>query len=179
MKNQTKKLVYAAGCLAMGIILALLFHLLGGGLGNILLPMHIPVLLCGFLCGPLFGAACGVLLPLLSSIMIGIPPIFPVGAAMMFELCTYGLLSGLLYKKANVYISLIVAMLGGRIIGGAANAVLLGIAGKAYGLTAFVTTMFVTALPGIFIQLGLIPLLVIALTRARLINDPKGQNQKQ
>jgi hypothetical protein len=78
-----------------------------------------------------------------------------------------------LYKKANVYISLIVAMLGGRIIGGAANAVLLGIAGKAYGLTAFVTTMFVTALPGIFIQLGLIPLLVIALTRARLINDPK------
>jgi uncharacterized membrane protein len=68
--------------------MALLFHLFGGGLGNILMPMHIPVLLCGFLCGPLFGAACGVLLPLLSSIMIGIPPIFPVGAAMMFELCT-------------------------------------------------------------------------------------------
>lgn len=179
MKNRTKNLVYAAGCLAIGIILALLFHLFGGGFGSILLPMHIPVLLCGFLCGPLFGAACGILLPLLSSLMIGMPPIFPVATAMMFELCTYGLLSGLLYKKTNVYISLIAAMLGGRIIGGAANALFFGMAGKTYGFAAFVTSSFVTALPGIFIQLGLIPLLVIALTRARLINDSKGQNQKQ
>ena len=101
--------------------------------------MHIPVLLCGMLCGGAYGAAVGAIVPLLSSLLTGMPPIFPVAPAMMFELCAYGLLSGLFYHslRRNVYLSLIGAMLGGRVVSGIANAVFMGMADKPYGFSAY------------------------------------------
>ena len=137
--------------------------------------MHIPVLLCGLLCGWPFGAACGLIGPLLSSLLTGMPPAFPTLPAMMLELCAYGVLTGLFYRKLrrNLYLSLIGAMLGGRAVSGIANAVLLGIAGKPYGFTVFLTSAFVTALPGIVIQLVAVPLLVAALQKAGLVQRPR------
>ena len=136
-QSHTKNLVLTAFCIALCIVLPMAFHAIGAG--ATFLPMHIPVLLCGLLCGWPFGAACGLIGPLLSSLLTGMPPAFPTLPAMMLELCAYGVLTGLFYRKlrGNLYLSLIGAMLGGRAVSGIANAVLLGIAGKPYGFTVF------------------------------------------
>lgn len=163
-----QKLTATALCVAMGLLLPQLFHAIGAG--AVFLPMHIPVLLCGFICGAPFGALCGLVTPLLSSLITGMPPMFPTCAAMMLELAAYGALTGLLYgKKLNVYLSLVGAMLGGRVVSGIANALFMGMAGRAYGFQAFLAASFVTALPGILLQLILVPVLVLALSKAQLI----------
>ena len=171
--NSTKKIVFTALCIALGIVLPMVFHLIPiANLGPTLCPMHIPVLLCGFLCGWPYAAVCGIVVPLLSSIFTGMPPIYPFGVSMMFELLAYGALTGVLYRatKGKIYVTLIGAMLGGRIVAGLVNTVLLGVFGEGYSLTAFVTAAFVTSLPGIVLQLVLIPAVVYALKKAKLIN---------
>ena len=172
-KNTVKQLVFAAVCLAIGLILPSVFHTLAIP-GTIFLPMHIPVLLCGLLCGWQLGGFIGVIVPLLCSALTGMPPIFPTGVAMVFELCAYGLLGGLFYRKLkwNVYLALIGGMVCGRLVSGVANAVFMGMADKAYGLQAFVSGAFVTALPGIAIQIVLIPLIVLALEKSKLSERP-------
>lgn len=171
-KGQVKKLVFAALCVAIGIVLPLAFHSVPNG-GSIFLPMHIPVLLCGLAAGPVYGLICGALTPLLSSLMTGMPPA-AVLPGMLCELAVYGLVSGLLLrfvrtksKAANLWISLVGAMLCGRVVSGLLNGLIFR-AGQ-YTLQIWVSASFVAALPGIVIQLVLIPLLVFALERARLV----------
>lgn len=169
MKISVKDLVFTALCIALGVVLPQVLHfsIFGQQAGRMLLPMHIPVLLCGFLCGWKYGAACGIIVPVLSMLLTGMPPVFPVGIAMCAELCAYGLVAGFLYQKRDVYISLIGAMVGGRVVGGIATALLLGF--KDYGLSVFATSYFVTALPGIIVQLAIIPFLVHILAKAHII----------
>jgi thiamine transporter ThiT len=166
-KDYVRDLILTAFFIAMGIILPIAFHYFGGT-GPVFLPMHIPVLLCGFVCGYKYGLIAGIVTPLLSSILTGMPPIFPIGTAMVCELATYGLLCGLLYRsfKKNIYLSLIVSMLGGRVVSGIANMIFFGIASKPYTLSVFLTSAFVTAIPGIIIQIILIPVMIIALEKA-------------
>ena len=164
-KNSTKKMVYAAICVALGVVLPIAFHSVQNA-RSIFLPMHIPVLLCGLLCGPWYGLVCGILAPVLSSTLTGMPPaaILP---SMVVELAVYGLVAGLMKKATkNNIISLIVAMLAGRVVSGLAKAFIFN-AGS-YSLKAWVTGSFVTALPGIIIQLILIPVIMIALEKAKL-----------
>lgn len=173
LKIDLRRLTYAAACLA----LALLLPLVTGNIpeiGNMLCPMHIPVLLCGFLCGGLWGTAVGAVAPILRSLIFGRPVLYPSALAMMFELAVYGLLAGLLYrifpkKPGYVYASLLCAMLGGRVAGGLAQLVLLGLGGKGMTAAYFFTEYFVNAWPGILVQLALIPLVVIALRRSKLM----------
>ncbi len=169
MRTNVKKLVIAALMAALGVLLPMLFHMLGAG--TVLLPMHIPVLLCGLLCGVPWGAACGLIVPFLSSAITGMPPLFPVAVSMSLELCAYGAMTGLFYRsfKWNLYVSLLAAMLVGRVVSGIANAVLFGITGAPYGFEAFLTASFVTALPGIAIQIVFIPVLVIAIEKLKLV----------
>jgi thiamine transporter ThiT len=167
-----KNLVGTALCMALGLLLPQLFHVIGAG--PVFLPMHIPVLLCGFCFGWQYGLVCGVITPLLSSILTGMPPIFPVGLSMMFELGAYGALSGLLYRKfnLNIYIALIGSMLAGRIVSGLASTLFYGMAGKAYGVQIFLAGAFVTSIPGIILQIVIVPLLVIALEKSRVVLQP-------
>lgn len=169
---KTKNLITTALCMALGLLLPSAFHLIGAG--TVFLPMHIPVLVCGMLCGWQYGAACGVIVPLLSSVLTGMPPIFPVAPAMMFELCAYGCLTGLFYRrfKFNIYLSLVLAMVGGRVVSGIANAIFMGVAGNPYGFSAFLSGAFVTALPGIVLQLVFVPILVMALQKLNLFERP-------
>ena len=95
MKNQnTKKLAYAALFLALCLVLPMLTGQIPQ-IGSMLLPMHIPVLLCGLVCGWQYGAAVGFVAPLLRSVLFGMPPMYPVAIAMAFELLTYGLVIGI------------------------------------------------------------------------------------
>ncbi len=173
-RSYVKNLVLTALFIAVGLVLPSVFHMFGGA-GPVFLPMHIPVLLCGFVCGWKYGLTCGIITPFLSSILTGMPPIFPVGAGMICELAAYGLLCGLLYRnlKQNVFVSLIGAMVGGRIVSGVANMIFMGIAGKPYGLSIFLTGAFVKAIPGIIIQIVLIPLLIVALEKAGQLEKVK------
>jgi thiamine transporter ThiT len=175
-KSSVLRLVYAALCLALGMVLPLVT----GGIpqiGQALSPMHLPVIICGFICGPWYGLIVGAISPLLRFAIFGMPPLMPVGIAMAFELAAYGLVSGILYhvmKKniLNIYINLVITMIIGRIIGGIANSIVLGVMGKgALTFSSFIAAYFVGTLPGIIVQLILIPIIVIALQKAKLIEN--------
>ena len=174
MKNsKIKKLVLAAMFLSIGFVLPLLTGQIKE-IGDTLLPMHLPVLLCGFFLGPWFGFAVGLILPFLRSAVFSMPPIYPQAVWMSLELATYGLVVGLIYprfKKKNllsVYISLVSAMLLGRVVWGIAKWVLLTSANKNFTFSLFIAGGFVDALPGIIIQLILIPLIIGLLEKRRL-----------
>ena len=174
MKKTTKKLVLSAMFLALGLVLPLLTGQIQQ-IGSMLLPMHVPVLLCGFICGWQYGLAVGFILPLLRSVTFGMPPMYPVAIAMAFELATYGFVSGLLYARAkkknilSIYLSLIVAMIAGRLVWGVAEIVLLGLKGNAFTWQAFLAGAVLNAIPGIILQLILIPAILFALQKAKLI----------
>lgn len=167
-----RKLVYSAICLTLGLVLPFLTGQIPQ-IGGMLCPMHIPVLLCGFLCGWPWGLAVGFITPLLRSVCFGMPPLFPTATAMAFELAAYGALSGLLYKKLprntlSIYVALLLSMLGGRVVWGAVQFVLMGISGSEFPFSAFLAGAITNALPGIVLHILLIPMLVYALRKARL-----------
>ncbi len=165
-----RKLVYAALCLCLGLAMPWIFHLFGAVSGQIFLPMHIPVLLCGFVAGPGAGAACGAILPLLSSALTGMPPLFPVAPAMACELAAYGFATGWLHAKWHkIYPSLLLAMAAGRLVSGLAGALFMGMAGNPYTLSIWAAGAFVTPIPGIALQLILVPALVKALEKAGVL----------
>lgn len=170
------KLVITGVCIALCIVLPIALHAIPNA-GTLLSPMHLPVLLCGLICGAPYGLACGLIAPLLSSLITSMPPAAML-PAMMIEFAVYGLVSGLLihFVRAdrvivNLYISLLGAMLSGRIIAGIARA--LFFAGGTYSWNAWATAYFVKSLPGIIIQLILIPIIYLALRRANLIGTKK------
>lgn len=157
---KSKKIVMSGLFVAFGIILPMIFHTINLA-GPIFLPMHIPVLMAGFLLGPLYGGVVGILTPILSGLMTGMPPLVPVMPIMAFELCAYGILSGFIFDKTNqVYVSLIGAMIGGRLFAVAgAFLVSITIAPKVSPLM-FVFGNIAQAAPGVIIQLLFIPILV-------------------
>jgi len=166
-----KKMVLTAACAALCVVVPMAFHAIPNA-GSIFLPMHIPVLLCGMICGWPFGLSCGLVGPLLSSLITGMPPaaILP---GMMVECAVYGGVAGLLMRYvrtgnrfADLYLSLIPAMLAGRVVSGIAKALIFA---PGTSLAAWATASFVTALPGIVIQLVLVPVIVAGLQRSRLI----------
>ena len=171
MRHSVKKLVYSAMCLALCLVLPFLTGQIPE-VGAMLLPMHLPVLLCGFLCGGGWGALVGFTAPLLRHLIFSMPPM-PGCISMAFELAVYGLVTGLLYKRLgrgtkNIYLSLLCAMAAGRLVWGAVQMVIMGLNGGSFPFSAFVAGAVTSAVPGIVLQLVLIPVLVRALEKARL-----------
>lgn len=163
---------------AMFLALALVLPFLTGQiqqLGNALCPMHIPVILCGFFCGPWYALAVGFIAPVLRFALFGMPVLMPIGVAMCFELATYGFMTGILYKwlprkKRYIYVALIGAMICGRVVWGAARVVLLGLGKYEFGWAAFMSGAFLNAIPGIILQLALIPVIVMVLEKRQAIS---------
>ena len=166
-----RHLVYAAVCLALCMLLPFLTGQIPQ-IGSALSPMHIPVLLAGFLCGPWWAMAVGFVAPMLRHVWLGMPPLI-TAIAMSFELAAYGLFSGLLYrllpkKTVNIYVSLIGAMILGRIVWGITMVVISGVSGSAFTWSAFIAGALLNAVPGIILHIVLIPILVMALKRAKV-----------
>lgn len=166
-----KKLVFTAVCAALCLVLPMAFHSIPNA-GTIFLPMHIPVLLCGLICGWPYGGVCGLIGPLISSLVTGMPPVAML-PSMMVECCAYGFVTGMLMRHlhtkhavADLYISLVSAMVVGRVVAGFAKA---WIFTPGISPFAWVTTSLVAGIPGIVIQLILMPMVVFALTKAKLI----------
>lgn len=181
MNQKTKKLTVSAVFLALGLVLPFLTGQIPQ-IGKMLLPMHIPVLLCGLICGPAYGAVVGFVVPLLRGIVFSTPVLFPKGIAMAFELLTYGLVIGVLHiaflklfssksgkNVCALYGSLIGAMLAGRVVLGLVNTVLLGLFADGYTWKMFVAGAFLDAIPGIIVQLVLIPAIMMVLLKTGLV----------
>lgn len=157
-----KKIIFSALFLAVGTILPF-FTAQIKEIGDSLLPMHIPVMLCGLICGAKYGLVVGFLLPVFRSVLFSMPPFYPNSIWMAFELATYGFVIGILYnrrKKAStgyLYFCLITSMISGRIIWGITKTILLGLTDKAFTFHAFIVEGIIDALPGIALQLIIIP----------------------
>ena len=175
------KLTLSAMFMAIGLVLPFFTGQIPQ-IGKLLLPMHIPVFLCGLICGWQYGLGVGFALPLIRSLLIGMPKLFPTAAAMAFELAVYGLVVGILYWRSHrqniisLYCSMILAMIAGRVVWGIAQIVLLGFGGTQFTWQMFIAGALIDALPGIILQLVLIPAIITALNRAGLIS-PSGRKQ--
>lgn len=180
--SKIKKICICAICIALCYVLPIALH--SFGLGSVLSPMHIPVLLCGLVCGGFYGLFCGIAGPILSSILSGMPPVTML-FTMIPELMVYGLVTALAMKwvrtgklLADVYISLAVAMVLGRVVGGIAKALFIAImaTGDAFSIGIWATSYFVGTLPGIVAHLILLPALMLLLVKTKAIPNryPKG-----
>ena len=168
-RNEIKKLTLSAMFLALAFVMPFLTGQIPQ-IGSMLCPMHIPVLLCGFFCGAPWGVVVGFVAPLLRSFTLGMPPMFPTAFCMAFELATYGFVAGWLYrklpkKKMNVYVSLLCAMVIGRLVWGAVMFVCMGLDVSAFGLQAFMAGAVLNAVPGIVLQIVLVPVVVITIEK--------------
>lgn len=175
MKNKkVLNLVLAAMFLALGLVLPFLTGQIKE-IGNMLLPMHIPVLLCGLICGWQYGAVVGAIVPIMRSALFGMPVMFPNAFAMAFELATYGFVIGYLFSHAkwkcikSLYRCLLIAMLSGRVVWGLVQMFILGLGEGGFTLTMFVTSSFLNAIPGIVLQLVLIPSVMLILGKTHLV----------
>lgn len=184
MNEKTKKITLSALFIALGLVLPLLTGQLKQ-LGNAFLPMHLPVLLCGLIVGPVHGLIVGLILPILRHFTFGMPPLYPTGISMTFELATYGFVVGYVYKVSRwkciiaLYESLIIAMVAGRIIWGIVQMILLGINGQAFTYEMFMTGAFLNAIPGIVFQLIFIPSLMLALHKTGMVKIYKKELLKR
>lgn len=171
IKNVSLNLVYSGMLVAIGVLLPQIFHIFGTAAGRTFLPMHIPVLLAGFLVGPLYGVGVAILVPILSSLFTGMPPV-PMLYFMLAELAAYAVVAGVMYKKlrVNAYVSLIVAMLCGRLVYGLS----LVLVSTVFGMTfpfANAAAFFggiTSGLPGIIIQIVIIPPIIYAMKKGGL-----------
>lgn len=171
-KHSLNKTVTTAVCIALCVVLPFAFHMIPEG-GTLFSPMHLPVLLCGIVCGPFYGVLCGLSGPLLSGFITGMPAMAYL-PTMMIELAIYGLVTGLMMRLihtgkqiTDIYISLLTAMLSGRILTGILRAFIFS--SGSYSLKAWATGYFVTCFPAIIMQLVLIPILYVALQKASLV----------
>ena len=170
--NNTKKLVWAAVFLALGLVLPFFTGQIPE-IGNKLLPMHIPVLLCGFVCGWKYGLLVGFITPLFRSMLFGMPPLM-TAIGMAFELAAYGAVTGILYKrlrksKIRIYASLIIAMIIGRIIWGLVSVIIYGLSGADFTWQIFLAGSFLNAIPGIIVQLIAVPALILAFEKSGVV----------
>ena len=176
MKNTSlKKLIFSAIFLAIGFILPMFIGQIPT-IGKMLLPMHIPIFLCAMICDYKYGAIIGFILPILRSLLFSVPVMYPTAIAVAFEMSVYGLITGLIFglcKKKNIisiYTSMLPAMLLGRIVRCFAEIILLNIKGNPFIWKTFATTTILNSTPGIILQLILIPAVMLALKKAKVIN---------
>lgn len=184
MKNENvKNLALSAMFITLGLVLPFLTGQIPQ-IGKMMLPMHIPVLLCGLICGWKYGAIVGITTPLLRSVVFVVPVLYPTAIVMAVELMTYGLVIGFLYGRSRwkciiaLYRCLIIAMISGRLAKAVTEIMLLGIGGDGFTYQAFIAGAFLNAIPGIIIQLILIPTVMVALNRTGLVSFGNGMHKK-
>ena len=171
MKN-IKKLVWSAVFLALGLVLPFLTGQIPE-IGSKLLPMHLPILLCGFVCGWKYGLLVGFITPLFRTVLFGMPPLM-TAIGMAFELATYGAVTGIAYSrlaksKARIYISLIAAMITGRVVWGLVSVILYGVSDAAFTWEIFLAGSLLNAIPGIILQLVAVPALMLAFEKSGVV----------
>lgn len=184
MNKNLKNITLSSMFLALGLVLPFLTGQIKQ-IGNMLLPMHIPVFLCSLICSWKYAGVVGIILPLLRSFIFGMPVLYPNAAAMSVELMTYGVVAGFLYSRSRwqcviaLYRSLIAAMLAGRIVWGITEVIFMGISGGSFTFKAFMAGAVLNAIPGIILQLILIPGVMIGLNKTGLVKFRKAEQKEK
>ncbi|MCL2592252.1 MAG: ECF transporter S component [Defluviitaleaceae bacterium] len=175
MKTNVRKMVTSALLISIAVILSQVFHFYAPGSGRIFLPLHIPVLIAGLLCGAKYGLIVGILTPLTSHLITQMPPAGSL-IQMTLELATYGMISGLVIhfvktksQIVNIYIALFIAMITGRVVFGVLNALIFQLG--EYSLSIWLASAFITSLPGIIIQVILIPAIIFTLNKLNFLSE--------
>lgn len=182
-KESVGNLTLTAMFLAIGMILPF-FTGQVPQIGNMLLPMHLPVFLCALICGWRYGVPMAFVLPLFRSVVFGMPPLYPTAIAMAFELAAYAFVAGFLYGRSRwqcvraLYRCLLIAMIAGRVVWGIVEMALLGIGGNVFTFRAFLSGALLNAIPGIILQLIFIPAVMVALDRTKLVPFRHLQNKR-
>jgi len=173
-KIRIKDITLTAMFIALGIVLPFLTGQIPK-IGSMMLPMHLPIMLCGLILGWKYGLIAGIVTPILRSFIFGMPPLFPSAVAMAFELAAYGAVIGLIFNKIKwrciytILFSLSVAMIAGRIVWGAVSYLLFNITAKSFTFTMFLSSAIINAIPGIILQFILIPSIMLLLKRSHII----------
>ncbi len=179
-KDSLRKVFLTAMFIAIGFVLPFFTGQIQK-VGNMLLPMHLPVFLCGLICGWQYGLFAGFILPLMRSALFSMPPMFPQAVAMAFELAAYGFISGLIYGCSkwkcmrSLLRALFIAAVSGRIVWGTAMFILLH---GAFTWKTFISGAFLTAIPGIVLQFVMIPGIMTALGKTKFIMYTKKRSDK-
>ena len=182
MSNDNNKKLLNLVLSAMFLAIALVLPFLTGQIkefGNMLLPMHIPVMLCGLICGWQYGLVIGIIAPIMKSALFGMPVMFPSAISMALELATYGFVIGFLFSKAkwkcikSLFRCLIISMVAGRIVWGISQFILLGLGDNSFTFSMFLSGAVIKATPGIILQLMLIPTIMLVLGKTHLIHIEK------
>lgn len=174
-KTPLYRMIVVAVLLALGMVLPFLTGQIPA-IGQAISPLHIPAFIAGLTCGWGWGMALGLVLPILRSFVFGMPPLVAVAAPMAFELAAYAGVCGALYpwlqgrmkRLPAMLAALVIAMVAGRIVGGAAKAIVMGITGSSFTFSMFISSYFVTTAPGALIHLIVVPVVVLALEKAHL-----------
>ena len=173
-------MVYTALCIALCVVIPQVFHMIPE-FGKIYSPIHIPVLICGVLCGWQYGLAVGFTVPLMRSLIFGMPVLYPNALSMSLELAAYGAVAGALFLNAkwqcvrSLYRCLIAAMLAGRAVWAVAEVLLLGIGENGFTFKMFISGALLNSIPGIVLQLVLIPAIMLALDKTHLVPFRKSE----
>lgn len=146
---KVRNLVLSGMFIAIGIVLPIAFHMFGG-LGPKLLPMQFPILLGAYFLCPQYAVAVGVLTPILSGIITGMPPIFPAMPCLAIEFGAYALFLSIL-KLENKYLRLLATLILGKIV-------LLAFALTNPVFWAFAISQLTNGLLGMTWQIVLIPI---------------------
>ena len=176
ISSNLKKLIFSAFFLALGFILPMFIGQIPT-IGQMLLPMHIPVFLCGMICDFKYGCLIGFILPILRSLLFSVPVMYPTAISVAFEMATYGLVVGLIFGYSNkkstatIYVSMLIAMILGRIVRCLAQIILLELQGNSFIWKTFATGVLLHSIPGIILQLILIPLIMITLKHYKILKD--------
>ncbi len=172
--NKLLKIIFSSLFLALAYVMPFITGQIPE-VGSKLCLLHIPVILCGFICGWPWGLVVGFVAPLFRSLTGGMPPLYPTAVCMAFELATYGAVSGLMHKllprkRLYIYCSLLTAMVVGRIVWGMAMFACMGMNGGNFTFAAFLAGAFTNAIPGMIVQIVLIPVLVMILENPKILN---------
>ena len=184
---RTHKEIFKITMSAIFLAIAFILPFLTGQIAEIgsqLCPMHLPVLLCGFICGWTYGLVVGLCAPLIRSQILSMPPLYLTALCMSFELATYGVVSALMYKilpnkKGFIYVALLIAMLAGRIVWGMSMFMCVGLNFQKFGLNAFISGALLNAIPGIILQIILVPILVIVYNKVFRKNNEVENGKKR
>lgn len=179
-KFNTLNVVTTAMLCAFAVVISSAMHNLAGSVTKSLSPMHLPVFLAGILCGNWLGLICGACAPILGFLTSGRPAFPNAMIPMMFELATYGFVSGLMrnifvknpktHKFASV-LALVVAMVAGRVVNGFAGGIVLAIGGAPLGasILAKLASGFTSTWVGIIVQLILVPAILFAMQKSGVL----------
>ncbi len=184
MKNESiKKLTLSAMFLSLGVVLPMLTGQIQQ-IGSMLLPMHIPIFLCALICGYKYGIATALILPLLRSFVFGVPNLYPEAIAIAFEMAAYALVAGLMYENSkwqcirSLYRALGISMISGRIARTIVQLFLLGATGKPFVFGLYFTSVIVRGIPGVILQLILIPAIMILCHKTKLVLFRKNKTKE-